>query len=144
VAAAGNGEAGGLIDVPFPGSPGNGAATFFHRGHDVKRFHIALAVRDLAESIDDYSRRLDAPPSAVVAGKYAMWRTDLLNFSINQMPERAGQLRHIGFEDDLAEGFSSTPDVNGIAWESFSAKEQDRKIVEIYGAPVRSGRPPGE
>jgi hypothetical protein len=106
----------------------------------VKRFHIALAVRDLAESIDDYSHRLHARPSAVVAGKYAMWRTDLLNFSINQMPERAGQLRHIGFEDDLAEGFSSTSDVNGLVWESFCATEQDLKIVETYGAPVTSGR----
>jgi hypothetical protein len=69
---------------------------------------------------------------------------DLLNFSINQMPERAGQLRHIGFEDDLAEGFSSTTDVNGLMWESFCAKEQDQKIAEIYGVPVRSGRPPRE
>jgi hypothetical protein len=52
------------------------------------------------------------------------------------MPERAGQLRHIGFEDDLAEGFSSTPDVNGIAWESFSAVAQDLRIISTYGVPV--------
>ena len=37
---------------------------------------------------------------------YAMWRTEQLNFSINQQPERAGQLRHVGFEDDDAHGFT--------------------------------------
>ncbi len=104
----------------------------------MKRFHIALAVRSLDESITDYTTRLGQAPSAVVAGKYAMWRTDLLNFSINQMPERAGQLRHVGFEDDAVEGFSSTADVNGIEWESFSRKEQDARIVEMYGIPVAS------
>jgi hypothetical protein len=72
----------------------------------------------------------------VVEGKYAMWRTDLLNFSINQNAERAGQLRHIGFEDDSAKGFSSTSDVNGIEWELFSAQAQDERIVEMYGVPV--------
>jgi hypothetical protein len=65
-----------------------------------------------------------------------MWRTDLLNFSINQNAERAGQLRHIGFEDDSAEGFSSTSDVNGIEWELFSVQAQDERIVETYGVPV--------
>ena len=71
----------------------------------MRRFHIALAVADLADSIRDYSRRLGAAPTAVVTGKYAMWRTDQLNFSINQMPERAGQLRHLGFEDEEAAYF---------------------------------------
>jgi hypothetical protein len=103
----------------------------------VKRFHIALAVRDLQESMADYTQRLGQGPSAVVAGKYAMWRTDQLNFSINQMPERAGQLRHIGFEDDGAGEYSSSSDVNGIEWEQFSPAEQDERIVRTYGAPVR-------
>jgi catechol 2,3-dioxygenase-like lactoylglutathione lyase family enzyme len=102
----------------------------------MKRFHIALAVRDLRASIADYSARLGQRPNVVVDGKYAMWRTELLNFSINQNAERAGQLRHIGFEDDSAEGFTSTSDVNGIEWERFSAQAQDERIVEMYGVPV--------
>ena len=102
----------------------------------MKRFHISLAVRDLQASIADYSTRLGQQPNAVVAGKYAMWRTDLLNFSINEMPDRAGDLRHVGFEDDAVQGFSRTVDVNGIEWELFSAIDQDKGIVETYGVPV--------
>ena len=102
----------------------------------VRRFHISLAVADLTASIRDYSVRLGIDPIAVVAGKYAMWRTPQLNFSINQMPARAGQLRHLGFEDAAAGGFSSDRDVNGIEWELFSPKAQDEKIVEVYGVPV--------
>ncbi|MHB1173553.1 MAG: VOC family protein [Sulfuriferula sp.] len=102
----------------------------------MKRFHISLAVHNLQASIADYSMRLGQQPNAVVAGKYAMWRTDLLNFSINEMPERTGELRHIGFEDDTARGFSRTVDVNGIEWEQFSALDQDKGIVETYGVPV--------
>lgn len=104
----------------------------------MKRFHIALAVRNLEESIADYNARLGQSPNAVVPGKYAMWRTDLLNFSINQMPERTGQLRHLGFEDDAVAGYSSTIDVNSIEWESFSQKEQDERIVAAYGTPVKA------
>jgi hypothetical protein len=108
----------------------------------MKRFHIAIAVRDLQASIDDYSLRLGQVPAAVVEGKYAMWRTDILNFSINQIPERAGQLRHVGFEDDAVEGYSSDQDVNGLEWESFSQKEQDDRIVAAYGVPIRSAASP--
>ncbi len=102
----------------------------------MRRFHIALAVKDLSQSISDYSRRLGAAPTVVVAGKYAMWRNDQMNFSINQLPERAGQLRHLGFEDEAAAGFSSEHDCNGIEWELFSPRAQDDKIREIYGVPV--------
>jgi len=101
----------------------------------MKRFHIALAVADLDASIADYSARLGQPPRTVVAGVYAMWRTDLLNFSINRQPERAGQLRHIGFEDDEARGFTCEADVNGIPWEHFSAVAQDLRIISAYGVP---------
>jgi hypothetical protein len=81
--------------------------------------------------------RLGQKPHAIVDRKYAMWRTDMLNFSINQIPERAGQLRHLGFEDEAAQGFSSTRDVNDIEWELFPPQAQDEKIVEVYGVPVK-------
>ncbi|MBV8888170.1 MAG: hypothetical protein JO305_00720 [Alphaproteobacteria bacterium] len=107
----------------------------------MRRFHIALAVRDLDESIADYTRRLGSAPVAIVAGKYAMWRTEQLNFSINQLPERAGLLRHLGFEDAAASGFAVERDPNGIEWELFSPDAQDAKIVELYGPP-KSGEAP--
>jgi hypothetical protein len=69
-----------------------------------------------------------------------MWRTDLLNFSINEMPDKSGQLRHVGFEDDSVKGYSSSKDVNGLEWELFSVEEQDRRIVETYGEAVRSDK----
>ena len=99
----------------------------------MKRFHIALAVANLDNSIADYSLRLGEEPTVVVSDKYAMWRTDTLNFSINQIPDRAGQLRHVGFEDESVQGFSSEFDTNGLEWELFSPQAQDQKIVEIYG-----------
>ena len=99
----------------------------------MKRFHIALAVENLGSSIEDYSLRLGQNPTVVVSDKYAMWRTDTLNFSINQIPDRAGQLRHIGFEDESVQGFSSDYDTNGLEWELFSPQAQDQRIVEIYG-----------
>lgn len=101
----------------------------------MRRIHIALAVANIAESVEDYSNRIGARPTVVVTGKYAMWRTDQMNFSINEIPERAGQLRHMGFEDDAAEGFGSDTDVNGIMWELFSPTAQDAKIVDMYGEP---------
>ena len=73
----------------------------------MRRIHIALAVASIRDSVEDYSQRIGAPPIVVVSGKYAMWRTDHMNFSINETPEQAGQLRHLGFEDDEASGFSS-------------------------------------
>jgi len=103
----------------------------------MKRFHIALAVASLETSIADYTQRLGQEPTAVVPGAYAMWRTDLLNFSINENPTQAGLLRHIGFEDDTAAGFAKTRDVNGIEWEQFSPAEQDRRIEETYGNAIR-------
>jgi hypothetical protein len=100
----------------------------------MRRFHIAIAVHDLDESIVDYSARLGQLATVIVPGKYAMWRTDLLNFSISQIPDRTGQLRHLGFEDDTVPGFSTSRDVNGIEWELFSPSAQDDKIVDMYGS----------
>jgi hypothetical protein len=105
----------------------------------MKRFHIAIAVENLEASIGEYSRRLGQPATVIVHGKYALWRTDLLNFSINHNPERVGQLRHVGFEDDAVKGFSSSRDINGIEWELFSPAAQDEKIVETYGDSKKRG-----
>lgn len=102
----------------------------------MRRFHIALAVKNLAESVADYSRRLGCAPSALVPGKYAMWRTGTLNFSISELPGCAGQLRHLGFECDSAQGFTREVDVNGLEWECFSSLAQDEKIIESYGTSV--------
>ncbi|MEO8779180.1 MAG: hypothetical protein ABI389_10990 [Rhodanobacter sp.] len=102
----------------------------------MKRFHIALAVADLDASIADYSVRLGQPPQAVVPNTYAMWRTEQLNFSINHQPDHAGQLRHVGFEDDEAHGFTCDADVNGIAWENFSALAQELRMISTYGLPA--------
>jgi catechol 2,3-dioxygenase-like lactoylglutathione lyase family enzyme len=110
--------------------------TVNRREATLRRFHIAIAVADLAASIEDYRHRLGVPPTAVVPGKYALFRTKQLNFSINEMPARAGQLRHLGFEDDAARDFSSDHDVNGIEWELFSPAAQDAKIPEVYGSNV--------
>ena len=107
----------------------------------MKRFHIALAVASLDASIADYSERLGQPPTAVVPGLYAMWRTDLLNFSINETPGKAGQLRHVGFEDDAFDGYTKSTDINGLEWELFSAAGQDRRIVSTYGEAVRAPGP---
>ncbi len=103
----------------------------------MKRFHIALAMDDLDSSIADYSIRLGQKSTVVVSNKYAMWRTDTLNFSINQTPDRAGQLRHVGFEDEAVQGFPSNYDTNGLEWEFFSPQAQDQKIIGMYGEPAQ-------
>ncbi len=101
----------------------------------MRRIHIALAVANLEESITDYTKRLGAQPNVVVEDTYAMWRNDQMNFSISQLPEQAGQLRHLGFEDDDATGFTADRDPNGILWEWFSPSARDEKIRELYGTP---------
>jgi catechol 2,3-dioxygenase-like lactoylglutathione lyase family enzyme len=99
----------------------------------MKRLHLALGVRDIAATVTDYSRRLGQTPSLVIPGEYALWRTAQLNVSVRLVDEKqAGQLRHLGWEDDSAEGFSSDVDCNGILWELFDAREQAREIHEIW------------
>ena len=55
----------------------------------------------------------------------AYWSTEI--------PEKAGQLRHIGFEDDEASGFSFDYGPDNIMWELFSPEAQDEKIEEMHG-----------
>ena len=102
-----------------------------------KRIHIALAVKNLAESINDYSKRLGVKPSFIAENKYALFRTESINFSITQNKEEAGQLRHLGFEDGKATKFSETTDVNGIKWEHFNQKQQEDEIFKFYPEAIK-------
>ncbi|MGH9089089.1 MAG: hypothetical protein ACRDYZ_13435 [Acidimicrobiales bacterium] len=102
----------------------------------MRRIHVALAVDDLEATVDDYTERLDAEPVAVVPGKYALWRTDEVNLSVNADASTAQRLRHLGFEDDAVTEKTESHDVNGIMWESFSSTWQDRGLVRIYGWPL--------
>jgi len=99
-----------------------------------KKFHISISTENFDGSVKDYSNRLNAKPEVVVPGRYALWRTEILNFSISCKPgQKAGMVRHIGFEDGAAEKFVEEQDINGIIWEYFSEAEQKREIKEHFG-----------
>ena len=99
----------------------------------MRKFHIAIGVADIEQSVADYSERLGASPVVVVPGEYALWRTEQLNFSIRTVEsEEAGRVRHLGWESAHAPGFTADTDCNGILWESFSAEQQAREILEIW------------
>jgi len=98
----------------------------------MKRFHIAISVRDIQRSVADYSARLGCEPSLVVPNEYALWRTPQLNFSIRKVDEATGPLRHLGWEDPTAPAFGTSVDVNGIVWEQFTAEQQSAEISQIW------------
>jgi hypothetical protein len=99
----------------------------------MKKFHIALSTDRIEESIRDYSDRLGVAPCSTVAGEYALWRTESLNVSIRQDAScKPGELRHLGWEDPEAEGFSAEADVNGILWERFRAEDQAEEINTLW------------
>jgi hypothetical protein len=52
-----------------------------------------LSTNDFTGSVADYSARLGCKPEVVVAGRYALWRNDLLNFSIScKEGQKGGQV----------------------------------------------------
>jgi hypothetical protein len=105
----------------------------------MKRFHISIAVADFSASVNDYSKRLECKPCVIQDGRYALWRTDILNFSISCKPdETSGRVRHIGFEDDRAKGFAEEKDVNGLTWEYFNRAGQESEIDDKFPQAVKS------
>lgn len=99
----------------------------------MKRFHISIAVADFAASVADYSARLSCNPCVVEDGRYALWRTDILNFTIScKQGQQSGVIRHIGFENDAATGICEEQDVNGIVWETFSRDAQAKETAEKF------------
>lgn len=68
----------------------------------MKRFHVHLAVSDLAESVRFYSSLFGAPPT-VEKPDYAKWMLEdpRLNFAISSAGGATG-LSHLGFQVDSA------------------------------------------
>lgn len=99
----------------------------------MKKIHLAVSTQDLTASVKDYSLRLNAEPDLIIAGQYALWRTDTVNFSVRQdRTNSPGSLRHLGWEDPTASTMSAETDVNGIVWERFTAAHQAEEIREIW------------
>lgn len=99
----------------------------------MKKLHIAISTDRIDATIADYSIRLGAQPCVVVVGEYALWRTAHLNVSVRHDPTCApGALRHLGWEDPEARGFTQDTDVNGIVWECFNAKHQADEINVLW------------
>lgn len=106
-----------------------------------RRFHIALSVGDLETSVADYSERLGCPPCVVVPGAYALWRTELPNFSV-RADGTPGALRHLGWEDEAAPGFSRQTDCNGAVWECFAQQHQRDEIAGLWPQALSDSVPP--
>lgn len=130
----------------------------------MKRFHVHVAVDDLAANIRFYSSAFGVPPT-VVKDDYAKWMLDdpRVNFAISARGARPG-LDHLGFQVDSDEELATlrkriadagiaaldqpgaaccyaqsdkywTTDPQGIAWETFRSLAS----IPVYG---ETGRDP--
>ena len=107
----------------------------------MRRFHISISVSDFTAALADYSQRLQAEPVIVSEGRYAQWQTDCLNFTISCKPaQEAGQVRHIGFEDDSASGMREEVDTAGITWEYFHPDAQKDEVCKKFPNAVVKAR----
>ena len=98
-----------------------------------KKLHIAIATGDIEGSIKDYTVRLGVELCSFVLNKYALWRTGTVNFSIRQNSTCVpGQLRHLGWEDNVASSCSEEKDINGVVWEIFTAQQQAKEINDLW------------
>ena len=103
----------------------------------MRRFHISIAVEDFDASMHEYTSKLACAPQVFLQGRYALWRTPGLNFSISKKAgEKAGTVRHIGFEDESEAGFREETDCNGLVWEFFNWHGQQQEIREKFPTAV--------
>jgi catechol 2,3-dioxygenase-like lactoylglutathione lyase family enzyme len=129
----------------------------------MKRFHVHVAVADLAASIRFYSTVFGAPP-AVVRDDYAKWMLEdpRVNFAISARGLAAG-VDHLGFQVDSDEELAAlreqvgaaeiaardqpgaaccyarsnkywTTDPQGIAWETFRTLGD----IPVFGADAKT------
>jgi len=99
----------------------------------MKKLHLAIATNDIEATVKDYTIRLNTPPSLVIPGAYALWRTATLNISVRKDQScDPGSLRHLGWEDPSATKMTMETDTNGIIWENFTAEQQAAEIRDIW------------
>ena len=96
----------------------------------MKKFHLALGVKNIQESIEDYTKRLAADPIIVIPNEYALFRTESLNISIRKSATVG--LRHLGWEDEKANTFTEDKDCNDITWERFNQSDQIKEIQDTW------------
>lgn len=135
----------------------------------MKRFHVHVAVDNLADSIKFYSGMFAAEPS-VVKPDYAKWMLDdpRINFAISQRDRETG-VNHLGIQVESAgelaqmQGRLSSLQTNlvaeaeaaccyaksdkywvedptGIAWETFHTLDS----IPVYGGHAGAGERPAE
>ena len=97
-----------------------------------QKLHLALGVKDINESIKDYSRRFSCDPVVIIDNQYALFRTETFNLSIRRVDVESIGLRHLGFESEDYSEFQSDKDCNGFLWETFSKQDQIKEIVEMW------------
>jgi catechol 2,3-dioxygenase-like lactoylglutathione lyase family enzyme len=134
----------------------------------MKRFHVNVSVKDLADSVRFYTALFATEPT-VRKDDYAKWMLDdpRINFAISQRGQPAG-VNHLGFQVDSAEELTGmraqltradhalveqpgaaccyaksdkywVTDPEGIAWETFHTLD----AIPIYGADTGIAPKPG-
>ena len=97
-----------------------------------KKLHLAIGVEDIEKSVLEYEQEF-GKPDLVIPNEYALWRTATINLSIRKTnKEEVGKLRHLGWEKESVDSFTSKVDCNGILWEEFNADNQADEINEIW------------
>ncbi|MGZ5201196.1 MAG: ArsI/CadI family heavy metal resistance metalloenzyme [Telluria sp.] len=135
----------------------------------MKRFHVHVAVDNLADSIKFYSGMFAAEPT-VVKTDYAKWMLDdpRINFAISERDRTAG-VNHLGIQVESAEELAQmqgrlaclqtavvaeaeaaccyaksdkywVEDPSGVAWETFHTLDS----IPVYGGHAGSGERPAE
>ena len=95
----------------------------------MKRFHVHVAVPDLAASIRFYSTLFGTAP-AVVKGDYAKWMLEdpHVNFAISQRGGKTG-INHLGLQTDSDEELEI---LNGQLQEADLATQAEKAIACCY------------
>jgi|TARA_Y100000389_G_scaffold202866_1_gene249526 hypothetical protein len=104
----------------------------------MKRLHLAIGVKNIENSIQDYQKKFNCKPAVVIENEYALFRTDSLNLSIRKVEDEKLGLRHLGWESEQYTGFTEETDCNGFIWEHFRKEDQIKEILDVWPQSLQS------